>query len=275
MKSLNKKIVILKIGGSVITQKNRKGTYVRRKLLFQIADELHEVLKKNKDLQLIIIHGAGSSGHQLAKKYKLATGVRNDQKKWKGSLLTRIANQELNLEITKIFSEQGLRVTPVHTASVVIQKDGDIDICERGVLDESLRNDCIPLLYGEMVFDTDLGMSVCSGDASAVYLADMFNAERILYASDVDGVFDKDPYIHSDAKFIKTISLKNICSNKKIILSQSHHVDVTGGIQNKIVSLYKNGLPEDLKQVIIFNGLKKNAFKRALLDKNEGTVIGV
>ena len=135
MKSLNKKIVILKIGGSVITQKNRKGIYVRRKLLFQIADELHEVLKKNKDLQLIIIHGAGSSGHQLAKKYKLATGVRNDQKKWKGSLLTRIANQELNLEITKIFSEQGLRVTPVHTASVVIQKDGDIDICQ--LMDES------------------------------------------------------------------------------------------------------------------------------------------
>ena len=54
---------ILKIGGSVITDKSKK--FILRN---EILDELSKQIKKvNK--KCIIVHGAGSFGHILAKKH--------------------------------------------------------------------------------------------------------------------------------------------------------------------------------------------------------------
>ena len=57
-----KKVIILKIGGSVITQKHREGTFIRRTLLARIATEIQATLKKNPHIRPIIIHGAGAGG---------------------------------------------------------------------------------------------------------------------------------------------------------------------------------------------------------------------
>jgi len=46
--------------------------FVRRKLLAQIATELVQVLLANKNIRLIIIHGAGAAGHQLANDIEVA-----------------------------------------------------------------------------------------------------------------------------------------------------------------------------------------------------------
>lgn len=43
---LKKKMIILKIGGSVITQKHREGIFIRRKLLASIAEEIKMSMKK-------------------------------------------------------------------------------------------------------------------------------------------------------------------------------------------------------------------------------------
>ena len=54
---------IIKLGGSVITDKTKECTFKQKTM-----DSLSEQIKKsNKDT--IIIHGAGSFGHILAKKY--------------------------------------------------------------------------------------------------------------------------------------------------------------------------------------------------------------
>lgn len=270
-----KKTIILKIGGSVITHKHREGVFIRRGLVARIARELRGVLEKDKDLRLIVIHGAGAGGHQLAKKYHLENGTGEDVAKWRGAFLIRMASQKLNLTIAEIFIENGLRSVPVHTASIIVQKNGEIETCAYSVLDVALESNCVPLLYGEVVFDTTLGMSICSGDVSAVHLAKKYGAEKILFASDVDGIYDKDPHVHRDAKHIASVSLQDILSNKDIALAGSHHVDVTGGLRNKIVSLSKNGLPQSLKEVMVFNGLKEGAFVRALLGKSEGTIIEI
>ena len=275
MDTIHDRFIILKIGGSVVTQKNRSELYIRKKLLLRIAKELKDTLKKDKYLKLILIHGAGSAGHQVAKRYKLEKGTGSDAKKWEGALLIRMKNQQLNLQITKIFSEAGLRISPVHTASVIVQKDGCIHTFGNEVIDEALKNDCVPLLYGEMVFDTKQGMSICSGDVSAVYLANLYNAEKILYSSDIDGLYDCDPYKNKDATLIRSVSLKEVLTDKKIDLSSSHNIDVTGGLKNKIISVGKGSISKKLKQIIIFNGFKKGAFKKSLTGKSEGTIIDV
>jgi len=270
-----KKTIILKLGGSIVTQKNREGVFIRRKLLSQIAVELVKVLKVDKNIRLIIIHGAGAAGHQLANKYGLKSGVNGDTKKLHGSLLTRIACQNLDLTITNIFVQNGLPVTPVHTASSVIQNNKIIESISYEIIDQVFASDCVPMMYGEMTFDKTLGMSVCSGDAIAMKLAKKYDATKIIFASDIDGIYDKDPHTNKDALLITSTTLKSISSNKDITLSESHNVDVTGGLANKIAELIAGDLPKSLRKVIVCNGLKPNILSAAFTDQEKGTVINI
>ena len=63
---------IIKIGGSVITDKKKESFFKQ-----EISDNIAKEIKKT-DKKYIIIHGAGSFGHILAKKYHLHTGRVND-----------------------------------------------------------------------------------------------------------------------------------------------------------------------------------------------------
>lgn len=269
--------VILKIGGSVITQKHRDGVFVRRALLARIARELKREIDRDPSLRLIIIHGAGSAGHQLAHTYGLAEGIGTNapKKKWHGAFLTRLATHKLNGTVADIFVQNGLRVVSVHPASVITQKNGAIETFSRDAIDHALATHCIPLLYGEIVFDTVRGMSICSGDAIGVRLAKIHDATRLLYASDVDGIFDRDPHTHTDATLIRRAHIRDILSNDRITLSRSRHTDVTGGLKNKISSLCRDGIPTSLREVVIFNGLKKGSFAQALAGKSDGTIISL
>ena len=129
-------------------------------------------------------------------------------------------------------------------------------------------------MYGDMVFDETLGMSVCSGDAIAMTLAKQYNADKIIFASDIDGIYDKDPHVNSNAKLITDGTLKSITSNK-VVLSESHNVDVTGGLKNKIAVLVGDDTPKSLKKVVVCNGLKKGIITKALTNKPTGTVITI
>lgn len=258
-----KPLYILKIGGSVATCKNRPGTSIRRKLLGKIAESIASA-KKARDFNLILIHGAGAAGHQLAKKYGLQNGTGNDPKKWEGALESQSANQSLNNSLTRILNHAGLRTIPYHTASVIVQENKTIADCNLGIVSEILKMDCIPILYGEMVIDTELGMSVCSGDAIAPYLAEKLGAKRIFFASDIDGIFDRDPHIHKNATLLREMAMADV--NESARLTESHNTDVTGGLKGKMSGLIRNASCF-LESIEIFNGFTADNFKKVLLDE--------
>jgi isopentenyl phosphate kinase len=258
-----KPLYILKLGGSVVTHKNRMGISIRGQLLRQIAKALKDI-SKNADFQLIIVHGAGAAGHQLAHKYKLSTGTGNDKAKWFGSFLSNLANQRMNIAIAEIFIQARLRVVSAHTNSLIIQKNQQLTTCYLQNIKEALTKNCIPLLYGEMVFDKTLGMSICSGDSIVPYLAKKLNAQKVFFASDVDGIFDKDPYLNKNARLIEKVFMGKVEKNFK--LSGSHNMDVTGGFAGKIKKL-KNLNNSNIKYVEIFNGLEKENYAKIFLNK--------
>ncbi len=265
----------MKIGGSVITEKNRPGVFIRRKLLNEIAKDCAAALSANKNTRLIIIHGAGSAAHQVAKKYNLENGIKNDFNKIEGALAIHVANQKLNLAIAEIFLKHGVNISPVHTASAVIQNNGIIEKCFYDVIDGVLNLNCVPLLYGEIVFDRTLGMTICSGDAIAVDLVKKYNASKLVFASDVDGIFDKDPHVHRDAKIVRLTTLDSISKSGEVALSGSHNVDVTGGLKNKIAVLSIGNIPKSLKQVVVCNGFNAGFIGRAFNDTDDGTIIKI
>lgn len=256
-------LFILKIGGSVVTQKNRFGSSIRKKLIKKIAHSIKETMGKQK-FQLILIHGAGAGGHQLAEKYGLKKGTGKNKRKWFGSFLSRVANQKLNTTIAEIFLTEGLPIVSTHTASIIIQKNGKIADCNLKIIKETLQNNCIPLLYGEMVFDKKLGMSICSGDAIVPYLAKKLKARKIFFASDVDGIFTNNPNIYKNTKLVEEIVWNEI--KKKVKLSGSHNIDVTGGLLGKIekLEILKN---TSIQSIEIFNGLAAENYSKILSGK--------
>ena len=269
---MKKKTFILKIGGSVLTKKNVQRPSVRKKLLQEIVKNLKTLLASEQNIRLILIHGAGSGGHTIAHTYNLSNGVYNDPHKRIGALKVRRANQILNEKIFSTFLDYDIPVIPLHSGSLLATRKGNITYFSHTIIDLCFKNKSIPLLYGEMVFDEESGMSVCSGDLIAFYLAEKYNASRVLFASDVEGIYSEDPFKNKNASLIKDSSLKDLVKNKNITLSGSHNIDVTGGIYNKIQSL-KNNISPSIQDVIIFNGLRPENFLHITKKNPPGTKI--
>ena len=262
---MKRKLIILKLGGSVVTYKNRNDLWMRRSLLHNIAKTIKKVHKKNS-LKLILIHGAGAVGHRLAKHYRLQDGTGTDQKKWHGALLSRIANQKLTTRISEILMQHNLPVTPVHTASVITNNNLRLHQFDTTSISTALNNNCIPLLNGDMVFDLTWGMSICSGDSIAAVLAKKFDAQSVLFASDIDGIYTTDPYRNTSAQFISSISFSTLFQDQSINLSGSHNTDATDGLKGKL-SAFRYNKYSSLKEIVIFDGLEKGLYEKTLLGK--------
>ena len=79
----------------------------------------------------------------------------------------------------------------------------------------------------------------------------------MLKGTKVDGIYDKDPVVNSDAILYKTISYSDILKNNLEVM------DATAVIMCK-----ENNMP--LK---VFNILKKGNLKKAILSDKIGTII--
>jgi isopentenyl phosphate kinase len=256
-------LYVLKIGGSVVTKKATKDLIINKEIIKSAGQEIKQWQIAHPNDKLILIHGAGGPSHHLAKEYSLTKGALNKKIRWQGSILSRIANQSLNLSILKTFVQSGLSVIPIHTGSVIIQNNKSINSFNLKTLSLALKNDHIPLMYGEMVFDTKLGMTICSGDTIASFLTTKFNIKKVFFATDVNGVFDKDPYLHNDAELIKKINFRDIF-NRNISIKTSHNEDVTGGLRGKLKSFENISKKNNLKEIVIFNGLTHGSYLTAL-----------
>ena len=84
-------IIILKFGGSVITDKKSEIPKLNHEALDRICNIL-----KDKERDMILVHGAGSYGHPIAKRYDLAEGLDDSQEQKKAIKETRKQVLELN-----------------------------------------------------------------------------------------------------------------------------------------------------------------------------------
>lgn len=267
-------IIILKLGGSILTYKNSSRLRIRKKLLEKITKNIQQALSLHPEIKLILIHGAGSEGHRIAKKHDLVQGTQKNHKKLLGALAIRLANQKLNAEVFSFFLQKKIPLLPLHTGTLLTAKNASSVIMKKDILDFALENNTIPLLYGEMIFDKTLGMSVCSGDLIAFHLAKLYKASRVLFASDIDGIFTSDPYKDPKAQCIQKTTLEKLLRDHHGSLKKSHNIDVTGGLGNKIFTLREiSHSPSSLQDVAIFNGLKPEHFLNIFNDTPPGTHI--
>ncbi len=265
-------LIIMKIGGSLITHKNRWLPTLHEDNLKRISKEIHEAFEERKScgsgLKIVLIHGAGSYGHVLATLYK---ALRDDeyQRKLVGFAEIQRLQNELNALVCANLQNYNLPATPVQASATAILENERLvkmDVSAiRGMLDIGL----IPVLYGVPAYDKKLGGGILSGDEIMKYLAIKLGAQRMIHVTDVDGVYDKDPKKHKNARLIKEITPENF-SELVDSLSGSTHLDVTGGMFRKVRELMEvKGIEAE-----IINGMKKGNIKRALMgERGLGTTI--
>ena len=248
--------VILKIGGSVITEKGSESK-ARRDEIDRISQEIAR-FKAEADITLILVHGAGSFGHPQAMKWV------NEGFNARGAYLTHRSVKELNSMVLDSLTGAGVHALPVHPLSSCILENGKIVEFQTGQIKLMLERGVVPVLHGDVVMDRIRGASVLSGDRIIPYLAPAMNASKIGAGSDVDGVLDNKGAV------IKKITPQSFVDIKQHI-SGSGSTDVTGGMLGKVselLELSKSGINSR-----IFNASRKGMVSKFLYSEDIGTLI--
>ena len=259
------KPTILKIGGSVITDKNGE-LAARTEVMNRLAEEIQRAGVKN----LVVVHGGGSFGHPTAQKYGIKEGLKGDAQKV-GFAETHHVMTVLNGLVMDALVWHSIPVFSVAPSCCVVTENGRIKSFEDTAVRTLLNMGFVPVLYGDAIFDEKLGFTVLSGDQLVAYLARKFGAGKIVIGVDTDGLYDADPNIEKNATLYTHLTLGDL-EKVKSKLGGSTASDVTGGMLGKISELVPavaQGIP-----VAMVNAAKPNRVYKALMgEKVEGTVI--
>jgi len=248
-----KRLTILKLGGSAITDKARECT-PDIPTIQSVTDQLRDY-----DLPLILIHGGGSYAHPFVAKSGLGKGFRG------GSQLRFISETEFYLgQLTRIICAalllRGKLPVLFHPMSFVTFENDKVKKILLDPVRKALQAGLIPLLHGDLVFDESQGVGILSGDRLASLVGNRLGASRVLLGSDVDGVYSRNPKSFPSATLITEVTSENFRSVLKA--SRGPSGDATGGMGEKVrqaLQLAKNGC-----ECFIFNLKEKSALRKLL-----------
>ena len=259
-------ITLLKLGGSLITDKNIPHT-ARRDVICRLAKEIRTIWGPSKE-PLLIGHGSGSFGHIPAKRYGTRLGVHTEID-WNGFAEVHAEASDLNHIFTKIFRDEGLPVLSFVPMPSVRCSDGKITYWDTAFIEECFRNHLIPIVFGDTVFDDIRGGTILSTEDLFLHLCETFQgSKQILLAGLEEGVWKDYP---NNAELISFISAKE--SDNSDYIKSSASPDVTGGMAEKVRLMKKIIKEEKAESALIFSGETPGNLSRVLSGEIIGTFI--
>ena len=257
-------MLVLKLGGSVVTHKDKPYTPHIGNIIRLAAEIAHASAQP-----LVVVHGGGSYGHPLATEYRIAEGYR-EPRQLAGFSETPQAMVELNGLIVRGLLEAGVPAFSVSPSSFLATEGRRITGMDLQVVEGLMESGLVPVLFGDAVHDTQQGFAILSGDQLAVKLATGLGAERLVLGSDVDGVFTADPKLDEGARLIREFSLSDQGGEAEI--GDALDTDVTGGMQGKMVEAAE--AVEGGIEVLLVNATVEGRVGAALRGENViGTVL--
>ncbi|MEJ7640571.1 MAG: isopentenyl phosphate kinase [Candidatus Nitrosocosmicus sp.] len=259
----NSDLLIIKLGGSIITFKDKPLTPN-----YHAIEKLSGVIKELKKLyKIIIVHGGGSFGHYWSVKYDMHAkpSIYPDE----GVSRVNESMIKLNHMIIEKFISANLKPFSIHASSFVFN---DME-CSRDrimdVMDMIENNDIIPITYGNVVHTTKGNFSILSGDALMKILSINLNPLFSIFTTNVDGIYDS----LGNGKVISNLL---VGENNGLLTNTDTNIeftnmpfDVTGGMKRKLsesIDIVKKGIP-----VYLINGF----YPERMMDVvNGGNFIG-
>lgn len=230
------KRILLKLSGEALMGDQSFG--ISPDVIKYVAEEVQSVF--DLGVQVAIVVGGGNIFRGIAASTYGMDRVSAD----KMGMLATVIN---SLALQDALEEKGV-LTRVQTAISMHE------VAEPFILRKAVRH----LEKGRVViFAAGTGNPYFTTDTAAVLRAQEIRAEILLKATKVDGLYDADPVIKADAKFIKKISYM------EIIEKQLHVMDMTA-----ISLAMDNQLP-----LVVFNLANKGNIKKVVCGETIGTQI--
>ena len=270
-------LVFLKLGGSLITDKTRPYS-VRLDKLSALANEIHSALSEAPNLRLVLGHGSGSFGHFAVKEhlapYLLPQNSANLAEKkeegyWRGFAEVWYRATQLNRYVVEALHEASIPTMAIQPSASIVSKNGAIEHWELSPLESALEAGIVPVIYGDMVFDSVKGGAVLSTEVLMFYLAHRLKPKRILLAGIEAAVWADFPARQQRVEKVTPSSYKKLADK----VGGSHGVDVTGGMKSKVEEMLS--LVEQIPNLIvqIFSGEESGNIERTLNGAALGTII--
>ena len=231
----NIKRVILKLSGEALAKK--EGGY-NDELIENIANQVKTIVNKGTDVGVVI-----GGGHYWR-------GRSNDNiDRTKADQIGMLATIMNCIYVSEIFRSQGLKtniLTPFECGSMtkLFSKDRANKYFEKGMV---------------VFFAGGTGHPYFSTDTGIVLRAIELDADAILLAKAIDGIYDSDPKLNPEAKKYDTISINEVVEKKLGV------IDMTASVM-----CMENKMP-----LMVFGLEEENSIVNALSGKFNGTVVTV
>ena len=231
----NIKRVILKLSGEALAKK--EGGY-NDELIENIANQVKTIVDKGTDVGVVI--GGGNYWR----------GRSNDNiDRTKAEQIGMLATIMNCIYVSEIFRSQGLKtniLTPFECGSMtkLFSKDRANKYFEKGMV---------------VFFAGGTGHPYFSTDTGIVLRAIELDADAILLAKAIDGIYNSDPKINPEAKKYDTISINEVVEKKLGV------IDMTASVM-----CMENKMP-----LMVFGLEEENSIVNALSGKFNGTVVTV
>ncbi|HLE73271.1 MAG TPA: isopentenyl phosphate kinase [Anaerolineales bacterium] len=257
--------VFLKLGGSLITVKDKPST-ARLEGIRRASGEIAASRWANPGLQLLLGHGSGSFGHFPAKEHGTRDGVHTPEQ-WRGFGEVWRQAAALNSIVMEALQDVGVPTMAFPPSAGALAQDGQIERWELQPILAALRSGLVPVVYGDVAFDLARGGTVLSTEDLFKYLAAAFKPARILLAGDEEGVlanYGTNPQLIPE---ITPVTYAMVSASIRGPVAP----DVTGGMAGKVESMLAlvQQLPDC--EVCIFSGLLPGNIEKALSGSSLGT----
>ena len=254
----NNNIIILKLGGSLLTDKNKPFS-IREDI---VEDSVRQIVDARE--KLILIHGGGSFGHPLAKKYSIMKGIDSSiPNQVLGLTETHQSMNEFNSYLIKLFLEKKYPVLSIQASSIFIKDSQEVSASSMEVVETALDLNILPILYGDIILDKQGSFSIISGDQIILELCknlDRYRISKVIFTMETDGIYVIDNESGEDC-ILATECYSDQLENLKLA-NLDQKIDVTGGIKGKINFIQKicnHNIP-----VQLINGLKDEYIYKSL-----------
>lgn len=248
--------IVVKIGSNVLS--NDKGA-VNKDVLHNITEQVSKLIQKGKQV-IIVSSGAGICGVGAINKWSRRKDMNYKQ------ALCAIGQVELMMAYKEYFADYD-----IHVGQILLTKEDLKDphraLNIRNALFTLVDEGVVPVINENDSVSID-EIKIGDNDTLSAHVANLWNADVLIILSDIDGVYDKDPKCHRDAKLIEEVTdIDSLLGRISIGGTSSFG---TGGIACKIeaarlVNTYGNSM-------ILLNGKIEDVIKKGINGEVLGTV---
>jgi len=216
----NSKIIVIKIGSSLLVDKNKK---IRKKWLLNFAKDIQKLKNKNKKIVIV------SSGAIALGSIKLNYNKKN-LKLDKSQAMASIGQIELMNLFSKTFSKYELNISQI-LLTLEDTEERRRSLNAKRTFENLFNLNFIPIVNENDTIATS-EIKYGDNDRLASRVAQITNADTLILLSDVDGLYTKNPKLFNDAKLIKKI--ENFNEDLKNINFKGINEFGSGGMSTKI-----------------------------------------